>query len=185
MLHAYLDIPMNRNVKFFPSSKSKRLLIDLFCLLRSQVMCEHWKRNNSSLWPVYKRCIFCFWPQTHGQARNFLNAKATHLFMTCWIVLVYLRLEKTAQIMRDLEEDEDESDTSQNVTSPASTTESPKRSQNDIRRATEPRSGDLSASPPRSASQQQLCSDGSANRLIAQPWQDRMGDLKVSSTCLC
>ncbi|KAG9666106.1 hypothetical protein KCV03_g10290, partial [Aureobasidium melanogenum] len=75
------------------------------------------------------------------------------------------------QIMMDVDENEDESDTSQDVTSPASTIRSSERLQNDIHNGTESRSEDFSTLSPCSTLQQQLCSDGSANRLTAQPWQ--------------
>lgn len=84
-----------------------------------------------------------------------------------------LETGKKQQVLMDLDEDEDESDTSHNDASPASTTGSPERPPHDLHIPTEPRPGDLSASPQRSTSQQQLCSDGSSNRLNAQPLQCR------------
>ena len=164
MLHASLDIPRNRNVKFFPSSKSKHLFISLCSSLRFRVMCEHLKRNSLSLWLGYKRCIS--WPGTRLPER-----RGNPLVHDLLDRLGLLEPGTKEQIMMDMDENEDASDTSQDVTSLASTMRSPERLQNVIHNGTEPRSEDFSTLSPCSTLQQQLCSDGSANRLTAQPWQ--------------
>ncbi|CAD0094286.1 unnamed protein product, partial [Aureobasidium mustum] len=82
-----------------------------------------------------------------------------------------LEIKSKEHFMMDDLEDEGESDTSQNYTSPAPTTGSPERSQHDIQISAEPRSGNLSILPQRSTSHQRLWSDDSASGLNAQSWQ--------------